>query len=345
MPQIRLENIKKKFENKIVLQDINLEVEEGKLISLLGPSGCGKTTTLKIIAGLIKPDDGDVLFDGSSVLNIPAEKRGAVIVFQEYLLFPHLNVYENVEFGLKMAKVDKRKRQDKVKEMLKLVQMEGHEEKYPHELSGGQKQRVALARALAIEPKVLLLDEPFSNLDTKLRESMRDFILEIQRKLNITTILVTHDKEEALMMSDKIALMLDGTIKQYGDPIDLYENPVDEKVADFFGRRNYIRGYIEKGRFISDIITMDIEIEKEGSVRAMINPENIELVDMKDTHHISGTVKMRKYAGDRVYYTVAANGMDFKCTSKPNRIFNVGDSVGIKIDFSRMVFFHDDLGV
>jgi len=344
VPHIRLENIKKRFQDKMVLKDVNLDIEEGKLISLLGPSGCGKTTTLKIIAGLIEPDSGDVLFDNSSVLSIPVEKRGAVIVFQEYLLFPHLNVYENVEFGLKMAKVDKRKRKDKVEEMLKLVQMEGYEEKYPDELSGGQKQRVALARALAIEPKVLLLDEPFSNLDTGLRESMRDFVVEIQRKLNITTILVTHDKEEALMMSDKIALMLDGTIKQYGEPIKLYENPVDEKVADFFGRRNYIRGRIEKGKFISDLIALDTNEKKEGPVKAMINPENVELVSIEDIHHISGTVKMRKYAGDRVYYTVVVNGTELKCISKPNRLFNVGDKVGIKIDFEQLVFF-DDLGV
>lgn len=343
MPHIELVNITKSFGDKIVLKNINLQVEEGKLISLLGPSGCGKTTTLKIIAGLLTPDEGDVLFDGSSVLRVPVEKRGAVIVFQDYLLFPHLNVFENVEFGLKMAKVDKVKRQEKVRAMLRLVEMEGYEEKYPHELSGGQKQRVALARALAVEPKVLLLDEPFSNLDTRLRESMRDFILEIQKKLNITTILVTHDKEEALMMSDRIALMLNGTIKQYGSPIDLYERPVDEEVANFFGRRNYIRGRIKKGRFISDIIAVDVENIEEGPVKAMIKPEDMELVAEEDVHQVSGTVKMRKYAGDRIYYTIEVKGMDMECIS--NRIFNVGDRVGINVDFNSEVFFKDYNGV
>lgn len=343
MPQIELVNITKSFGDKIVLKNINLQVEEGKLISLLGPSGCGKTTTLKIIAGLLTPDEGDVLFDGSSVLKVPVEKRGAVIVFQDYLLFPHLRVFENVEFGLKMAKVDKVKRQEKVKDMLRLVEMEGYEEKYPHELSGGQKQRVALARALAVEPKVLLLDEPFSNLDTRLRESMRDFILEIQKKLNITTILVTHDKEEALMMSDRIALMLNGTIKQYGSPIELYERPVDEEVANFFGRRNYIKGRIEKGRFISDIIAVDVENIEEGPVKAMIKPEDMELVAAEDAHQVLGTVKMRKYAGDRIYYTIEVKGMEMECIS--NRIFNVRDRVGINMDFASAVFFKDDNGV
>lgn len=340
MPQIELVNITKSFGDKIVLKNINLQVEEGKLISLLGPSGCGKTTTLKIIAGLLTPDEGDVLFDGSSVLKVPVEKRGAVIVFQDYLLFPHLSVFENVEFGLKMAKVDKVKRKEKVRAMLRLVEMEGYEEKYPHELSGGQKQRVALARALAVEPKVLLLDEPFSNLDTRLRESMRDFILEIQKKLNITTILVTHDKEEALMMSDRIALMLNGTIKQYGSPIELYERPVDEEVANFFGRRNYIKGRIEKGRFISDIIAVDVENIEEEPVKAKIKPEDIELVVAEDAHQVLGIVKMRKYAGDRIYYTIEVKGMDMECIS--NRIFNVGDRVGINVDFTSAVFFKDD---
>ncbi|MCC5910491.1 MAG: ABC transporter ATP-binding protein, partial [Clostridiaceae bacterium] len=202
MSEIVLKGISKTFQDKKILDQIDITIGEGEMISLLGPSGCGKTTTLKIIAGLIDPDEGELLLNNKSVLKIPVEKRGAVIVFQDYLLFPHLTVEGNIEFGLKMAKINKNVRKEKTKEMLALMELEGQGHKYPNELSGGQRQRVALARALAIEPKVLLLDEPFSNLDLRLRETMREFVCRIQKKLNITTVLVTHDKEEALMTSD-----------------------------------------------------------------------------------------------------------------------------------------------
>ncbi len=339
MSQIRLKNITKVFDNKKILDDVNLVVEEGEMVSLLGPSGCGKTTTLKIISGLIKPDSGDILFSNNSILNIPVEKRGAVIVFQDYLLFPHLNVAQNVEFGLKMAKVDKNDRQEQVKKMLDLVQLNGYEEKYPNELSGGQKQRVALARALAIRPKVLLLDEPFSNLDMRLRETMRDFILKIQRKLNITTILVTHDKEEALMTSDKIAVMLNGKIEQFGTPLELYQKPVSPEVADFFGEKNYIKGHIKCGMFISDILKFKTIYCGHSSVRMMVKPEEIELNELDKNTSIIGIIKTRRYAGDRIYYTVLVNGLEIKSIASSNKIFDIGDKVGVKIGFENVVFF------
>ncbi len=342
MSQIKLKNITKFFDSKRILDDINLEVKKGEMVSLLGPSGCGKTTTLKIIAGLLNPDNGDILFEGDSVLNIPVEKRGAVIVFQDYLLFPHLNTAENIEFGLKMAKIDKFKRRKRVKKMLQLVQLEGYENKYPRELSGGQKQRVALARALAIEPKVLLLDEPFSNLDSRLRENMRDFILQIQRELNITTILVTHDKEEALMTSDKIAIMLDGKIKQFGSPIELYKNPISSEVADFFGEKNYIKGCIKDEMFTSDIINVKTDFNKYLSVKAMINPEDIKVFELQSNTDITGIIKMKKYAGDRIYYTISVNGVELKCISEPNELFNIDDKVGVNINFNNLVFFPID---
>ena len=214
MSHVKLINLTKHFDKVEVLKNINLDIKEGEIVSLLGPSGCGKSTTLKIIAGILELDDGDILFDEKSVKNIPTGKRDASIVFQEYLLFPHMNVFENIEFGLKMKKVNKKDRKEKVEELIDLVKLRGYEDKYPSELSGGQQQRVAIARTLAINPKVLLLDEPFSNLDINLRNEMREFVLSLQKKLQITTILVTHDKEEALMMSDKIAVMLNGEIKQ-----------------------------------------------------------------------------------------------------------------------------------
>lgn len=343
MTQIVLKNISKSFGNKKVLDDINVVIGEGEIVSLLGPSGCGKTTTLKLIAGLLKPDSGDILFGNSSILNIPVEKRGAVIVFQDYLLFPHLNVAQNVEFGLKMAKVDKVKRQEQVKRMLHLVQLDGCEKKYPDELSGGQKQRVAIARALAIEPKVLLLDEPFSNLDMRLRESMRDFIIQIQRKLKITTILVTHDKEEALMTSDKIAVMLDGKIRQFGTPTELYQRPVSPEVANFFGEKNYIRGHIKNGMFVSDLGIVITKYNEQSSVMAMIRPEDIELIEPSNDDGIIGIVKTVKYAGDRIYYTVMANNVELKCLSGTRKMFNIGDRVQVNIDFDNAVFFKDGI--
>src|SRR5699024_7784339 len=303
MSRIDLQNISKSFDKKRVLDNINLVVPEGKLISLLGPSGCGKTTTLKIIAGLLNPDEGDILLEGSSVLKVPVEKRGAVIVFQDYLLFPHLNVGDNIGFGLKMAKVDKEIIRKQVQKMLRLVQLEGYEKRMPHELFGGQKQRFALARALAIDLKVLLLDEPFSNLDRKLREDMRDFILNLQRRLNITTVLVTHDKEEALMTSDKIAVMLDGKIKQSGTPLELYEKPYCPEVANFLGEKNYIKGNIIDGYFISNIFKIKTDVPNEKNVKAMIKPEEIKLLPLSGTN-IKGKVIVKRYAGDRIYYTV-----------------------------------------
>ncbi|WP_077369331.1 ABC transporter ATP-binding protein [Anaerosalibacter sp. Marseille-P3206] len=335
---IQLQNISKSFSGKKVLDNINLEIFEGELVSLLGPSGCGKTTTLKIIAGLLKPDIGDILFNGNSVLKVPVEKRGAVIVFQDYLLFPHLNVEENIGFGLKMAKVDKEIRKKQVKKMLKLVQLKECNKKMPHELSGGQKQRVALARALAIEPKVLLLDEPFSNLDARLREDMRDLMLNIQKKLNITTILVTHDKEEALMTSDKIAIMLDGEIKQFATPLELYQRPCSKVVANFLGEKNYIDGSIVDGCFVSDICKFKTNFNNKKEISAMIRPEDIKLYSPGETD-IKGIVKIKRYAGDRIYYTVGVGDIQLKLISNPNMNFQIGDEVSISIDYEKAIFF------
>jgi iron(III) transport system ATP-binding protein len=339
MSKIEIKNITKNLGNKRILDNINLEIEEGEMISLLGPSGCGKTTTLKIIAGLMLPDYGDILFNGESILKVPVEKRGAVIVFQDYLLFPHMTVEDNIGFGLKMAKVKRDVIKKKVNEMIELVGLMGHGKKYPKELSGGQKQRVAIARALAIEPKVLLLDEPFSNLDTRLRENMRDFISDIQRELKITTVLVTHDKEEALMMSDKIAVMFDGNIKQYGSPTDIYNRPVSPQIADFFGEKNYIEGEIEDGLFISRLGKVKTTFNAFKKVKAMIKPEDIQLGLKEDKETIVGTVIDRKFAGDRVYYKVLANELELKVISDGKTLFDINEEVSIMIDFNNALFY------
>ncbi|MGL5313374.1 MAG: ABC transporter ATP-binding protein [Peptostreptococcaceae bacterium] len=335
MSQLKLENINKKFDNKKILDNINLNIKEGEFVSLLGPSGCGKSTTLKIIAGLLEPDSGDIVFDNNSVLDLPTEKRGAVIVFQDYLLFPHLTVFDNIDFGLKMRKEKKNIRKEKVNKLIELVKLEGYENKYPEALSGGQKQRVAIARGLAIDPKILLLDEPFSNLDIKLRDDMREFVKEIQEELKITTILVTHDKEEALMMSDKVAIMLDGQIKQFDVPKELYQKPNCIEVANFFGDRNYLSGKIKDSTLYTSIgnFNLDNVADKENT-KVMVSPENITIGNIG----IEGIITKKKYGGDRTYYNVNIDGITLKVNSVDDS-YEIHDKVKVNIDFKQSIYF------
>lgn len=339
MSSVKLVNVSKSFDEKKVLKNININIKDGEFVSLLGTSGCGKSTTLKLIAGLINPDSGDIIFNDKSVLNIPTGKRDAVIVFQDYLLFPHMNVYENIEFGLKMRGINKKIRKDKVYELIRLIKLNGYEEKYPVELSGGQKQRVAIARTLAINPKILLLDEPFSNLDINLRNEMREFVLNLQKQLKITTILVTHDKEEALIMSDKIAIMVDGKIEQFDKPQKLYKNPKTKSVANMFGERNYIKGKIQDKVFKSDILNIDAkEYDNLDYIEAMIPKESIKLHNKNYHNGINATIHKKQYAGDKTYYEININSNILKCISISNE-YNVGDYVKISIDKESIVFF------
>lgn len=342
MSKITVKNIEKSFAKGKVLEQIDFEVEEGKVVSLLGPSGCGKTTTLKIIAGLLQPDHGSVYIGEQDITKWAPEKRGVVIVFQDYLLFPHLNVEQNIGFGLKMAKVPKKEIKERVEEMLALVKLKGTNRKYPHELSGGQQQRIALARALAVRPKVLLLDEPFSNLDPQLRHEVRELTFEIQRNLHITTLLVTHDKEEALMYSDKIAFMLDGQIKQFGTPEDLYQRPNSIEVAQFLGEKNFIPGRIEEGRFESDIMKLRTAQSNTNQASLMIKPEDITVLP-SGTKELEGTIRSRKYAGERVYYTVVVRGYEFKVVSQTTPIYNIGDQVSLEININQPIIFEESL--
>ena len=342
MSHVKLEGLTKSFRNIEVLKNINLEIKEGEIISLLGESGCGKSTTLKVIAGILTPENGDILFDGESVKHLPTGKRDAAIVFQDYLLFPHMNVFENIEFGLKMKKIKKDLRYKKVKELIELVKLDKYESKYPFELSGGQQQRVAIARTLAINPKVLLLDEPFSNLDINLRNEMREFVLELQKKLKITTVLVTHDKEEALIMSDRIAVMVDGEIVQYDTPKNLYEKPNSKSVANIFGERNYILGKIKNNRFISNIIEINLEdseiySQNEDFIEVMIPKESIYIGDKG----LQGRIIKRKYAGENTYYEIELGNQTLKCSSC-NHDYNVGDCVKVSIDNSKLVYFKNN---
>ena len=241
-PIISFNHVVKRYDDETILKDISFEIEAGKFYTLLGPSGCGKTTILRIIAGFSDATEGDVYFEGKRINDIPANQRQVNTVFQDYALFPHMNVFENVAFGLKIKKLPKAEIEKKVKEALRLVQLAGYEQREISEMSGGQRQRVAIARAIVNEPKVLLLDEPLSALDLKLRTDMQYELRELQQRLGITFIFVTHDQEEALAMSDEIFVMNKGEIIQSGTPVDIYDEPINHFVADFVGESNIVDG-------------------------------------------------------------------------------------------------------
>ena len=253
---LRIENLKKIFEENRGIEKIDFSIEKGELISLLGPSGCGKTTLLNIIGGFLKPDNGKIYLEDRDITDIPPEKRDISTVFQNYALFPHMNVLENIKYGLKYKKLTKKEQNELALEYLKIVGLDGYEKKSIQELSGGQQQRVALARALVLYPKILLLDEPFSNLDAKLKISMREELKELQKNLKISMIFVTHDQEEALSISDKVVVMNNGKIEQIGTPEEIYYSPINEYVANFIGKSNFIL--------------------KDG-VKKLIRPENIKI--------------------------------------------------------------------
>lgn len=266
---LSIENLKVVLQKKEILHGVNLNIQEGEFISLLGASGCGKTTLLKSIAGLLEIEKGEIKIRGKSILAIPPEKRGTVIVFQDLRLFPHMTVEKNIMFPMELRKVPKEERRKTVKRLLEAVQLEGFEKRKIREMSGGQMQRVALARALAADPTVLLLDEPFSGLDEKLRGEMGGIVKKLHEEWKITTILVTHDIREALQMSDRIAWMDSGNILQYDTPQNMMEHPANEKVKEYFGRMNYVEGIVKDGRFKSSFFEAEVNLP-DGEYKAGI---------------------------------------------------------------------------
>ncbi|NLL32593.1 MAG: ABC transporter ATP-binding protein [Enterococcus cecorum] len=278
---ITFKNIVKRYDDEMILKDISFEIEAGKFYTLLGPSGCGKTTILRIIAGFTEASEGDVYFEGKRINDIPANQRQVNTVFQDYALFPHMNVFENVAFGLKIKKLPKDEIAKKVTEALRLVQLAGYEQREISEMSGGQRQRVAIARAIVNEPKVLLLDEPLSALDLKLRTDMQYELRELQQRLGITFIFVTHDQEEALAMSDEIFVMNKGEIVQSGTPVDIYDEPINHFVADFVGESNIVNGtMIEdyKVEFVGkEFECVDGGMRPNEPVEIVIRPEDLTL--------------------------------------------------------------------
>ncbi|WP_297470174.1 ABC transporter ATP-binding protein [Thermococcus sp.] len=278
MVSVELRNVEKRWEGFEL--HVDLSVKDGELLTFLGPSGCGKTTTLRIIAGLERPDSGKVLFSGRDVTELEPYERNIGIVFQDYALFPHMTVFKNIAFGLEMRKLPRAEIEKRVKWALELVGLRGFENRYPEQLSGGQQQRVALARALVVEPEVLLLDEPLSNLDAKIRERLRSEIRRIQRDLGITTIYVTHDQEEAMAISDRIAVMNVGTVEQVGKPLELYYRPRTEFVARFLGTGNILELEAENG--VARLGNLEFRVGTNGKVRVFFRPESVIIIEGND---------------------------------------------------------------
>lgn len=302
---IEFKNIVKDFDGQIVLKGISLDIYENEFVTLLGPSGCGKTTLLRILAGFLKQNEGRVIFDGEEISDLPPYKRELNTVFQKYALFPHMNVYENIAFGLKIKKMSKDVIEQKVMKMLKLINLEGFEQRNVTLLSGGQQQRIAIARALVNEPKVLLLDEPLAALDLKLRKEMQYELKRIQQEVGITFIYVTHDQEEALTMSDKIVVMKDGEIQQVGSPTDIYNEPQNRYVANFIGESNIIPGIMLEDKRVRfddiDFDCVDVGFKEHEPVDVVIRPEDLDIV-AQDSGKMNGVVKSVLFKG--VHYEI-----------------------------------------
>ena len=329
---ISLRGIRVDFDDEPVLKGIDLDIMDKEFITFLGPSGCGKTTTLRIIGGFIQPKEGDVFFGGVRINDLPPYKREVNTVFQRYALFPHLNVYENVEFGLKIAKVPEKERRQSVKEMLKLVGLSGYDRRHINQLSGGQQQRVAIARALVNRPKVLLLDEPLGALDLKLRKERQIELKRIQQALEITFIYVTHDQEEALTMSDRVVVMRDGNILQIGTPQDIYNEPCNAFVADFIGESNIIDGIMHKDflvEFANDYFDcVDKGFEPKERVQVVVRPEDFKIVPA-DKGKISGIVESIIFKG--VHYEIMVDAMGYKWKIHTTQYVEPGTLIGMDV--------------
>jgi ABC-type Fe3+/spermidine/putrescine transport system ATPase subunit len=320
--------------------DVNLTIEPGELLVLLGPSGCGKTTTLRLIAGLDRPSSGDVRFDGRSVVALPPEQRAAPMVFQQHALFPFMSVGNNIAFGLKVRKLSRTVIREKVAQALAAVQLSGYEDRWPDELSGGQRQRVALARVLAIEPRILLLDEPLSNLDRALREELREVVRGVQRMAGITTIFVTHDQTEAVALADRIALMFDGRLHQVDTPRAFFEAPATARVARFFGGVNFIDG-VKRGRVVETPLgTLEIENTPlpDGEVLVSIRPEAIE-IGANGHNNLDGRLLAYQYYGSAARCQASVNGCTLSLVAPPFASLSVNGAITLHLPRERLILF------
>ena len=345
---IELQNVTKRYGSIVANDQINLGILRGELMTLLGPSGCGKTTALRCITGHLTPDEGQVFIDGEDVTDAPTHKRELGMVFQNFALFPHMTVYENVEFPLMIRKQPKAERREMVMEALQLIRMEEYEKQYPRQLSGGQQQRVGLARALVYRPKVLLLDEPLSNLDAKLREEMRFEIKELQHRMGITAVYVTHDQVEALALSDRVAVMNEGQIEQVGTPDEIYDQPSSQFVADFIGLSDFIEGTIlsveaEKAMVAVDDLHFAVPVSPKMQPREkllfFIRPNDIDIfssgqADGENT--FDGVVSKKTYLGDKIdYRIVVGRGLELRVQTDGKVRFEQGESVRLQLPVDR----------
>ena len=330
---IDLKNISIKLGEAQILENLNMYIRDKEFITLLGPSGCGKTTTLRIIAGFLEPDSGDVIFEDKVINGVPPHKRQVNTIFQRYALFPHLNVAENIAFGLKLKKMPKDKIDKKVSEMLSLVNLKGFEHRNINSLSGGQQQRVAIARALAVDPKVLLLDEPLGALDLKLRKDMQNELKKIQQSLDITFIYVTHDQEEALSMSDTIVVMDSGKIQQIGSPTDIYNEPKNAFVADFIGESNIVDGIMKQDRVVEFsghvFDCLDTGFGKNEAVDVVVRPEDVDVVPV-EKGMLTGIVTSVTFKG--VHYEIIVDIGGFLWMIQSTDIQYEGDKIGLVIE-------------
>ena len=342
---IKIEHLCKAFGEKVILNDINLSIRRGEFITLLGPSGCGKTTLLRMISGFTKPDSGVMLMEGNDISEVPPHRRPLNTVFQRYALFPHLNVYDNIAFGLKLNKVPAQEIETRVRKALKMVSMTDYEDRDVNSLSGGQQQRVAIARAIVNRPKVLLLDEPLAALDLKMRKDMQMELKQMHQELGITFIYVTHDQEEALTLSDTVVVMSDGKIQQIGTPIDIYNEPVNSFVADFIGESNILNGTMIKDREV-EFIGHSFECVDEGfgdntPVDVVVRPEDIYIIGHTENAKFTGTVKSCIFKG--VHYEMFVetdNG--YELMLQDYNAFDVGSTVGMFIKPSDIHVMHKE---
>jgi putative spermidine/putrescine transport system ATP-binding protein len=342
MAQLELKGIAKRFGNTAALESIDLRVEKGEFLTLLGASGCGKSTTLRIIAGLVEPDAGQVLLDGEPVHNLPIHKRETALVFQSYALFPHMTVAQNVAFGPEMQQIGAAEIRTRVAEVLDLVELSGLHSRYPRQLSGGQQQRVALARAVVTRPKVLLLDEPLSNLDAKLRDRLRIELRELQQRLGLTTIYVTHDQAEALSLSDRVVFMAQGRIVEVGTPASIYRSPRSLSTANFLGVANLVKGKVATTTERTLSLTSELgqlSIQSDAAVRPgdqitlCFRPEDIAIDTRPDSDGLRGTVRHVSYLGALTDYVVELKGspLVLRVHVPGPTTLAAGDAVAVKL--------------